>query len=297
MTVKLRASILAAAGGTVALSSLALIHHHVGARAEMSATPSAAAPHRVRAEGILVPTPGAEVIIRSEMTGTLTLVTPHGSAVSRGHVIARIRAAEDQAAYAAARAQLADEEAQTRFARSELRRDRRLFQSAVITSAALEVAQRERDTHVARVDARRADVARLAAVVKRAALSAPIDGTVVARAAEIGERVNAGDVLLTIADLRRTRIEAEVAEADMAGIAVGANAIVTAEGHPGQTWIGTVVEIPRVVVPSRLRPQDPSRSSDTGVVSVKIALEAATPLRLRERVGVAIEPATQTFAK
>jgi len=51
---------------------------------------------------------------------------------------------------------------------------------------------------------------------------------------------------VTIADIDRLRVEAEVDEADTARVAVGAPVTVKAEGEAA-TWRGTVEEIPDAV--------------------------------------------------
>lgn len=62
---------------------------------------------------------------------------------------------------------------------------------------------------------------------------APIGGVVISRPVDAGEHVEAGDALLTLADLGRTRIEAEVDELDAGRIAPGSPVQVTVEGYEG----------------------------------------------------------------
>ncbi|HSU66155.1 MAG TPA: hypothetical protein VLJ39_04770, partial [Tepidisphaeraceae bacterium] len=68
----------------------------------------------------------------------------------------------------------------------------------------------------------------------------------------------------------------------------GGRAFITAEGFPGVRWPATVEEVPQIVVTRQLRPQDPGRPTDSGVVLVKLALPEPTPLRLGQRVEVRI---------
>jgi HlyD family secretion protein len=108
-----------------------------------------------------------------------------------------------------------------------------------------------------------------------------------------GEIVEANTRLVTVADLHRTRIEAEVDEYDAGKIALGAPVTVSAEGYGSKTWRGTVEEIPDGVVARRLKPEDPGKPTDTRVLMVKIALNEPTPLKLSQRVQVAITPASR----
>ncbi len=96
---------------------------------------------------------------------------------------------------------------------------------------------------------------------------------------------------MTIADLGRLRVEAEVDEFDIARISRGARAVITAEGHSAAQWRATVEQIPDVVTGRRLRPQDPGRPIDARVLAVKVAFGEATPLKLGQKVDVEFDAA------
>ena len=119
-------------------------------------------------------------------------------------------------------------------------------------------------------------------------LTAPIDGVVTARHAHPGEIARPGTALVTIADLKQLRIEAEVDEFDTARVALGSPVTITAEGYGATTWRGTVEEIPDSVVSRRTRPTDPGRPIDARVLPIKIAFAEPTPLKLGQRVDVEI---------
>jgi hypothetical protein len=52
-----------------------------------------------------------------------------------------------------------------------------------------------------------------------------------------------------------------------------------------------VEEIPDAVTLRRLKPQDPSRPTDTRILAVKVAFAEPTPLRLGTTVELSIQPA------
>ena len=85
---------------------------------------------------------------------------------------------------------------------------------------------------------------------------------------------------MTIVDFSRLRVEAEVDEFDIEAVTPRAAATITAEGYPARRWRGEVEEIADVVVPRQLRPEDPGRPGDTGVLRVKIAFREPCPLKL-----------------
>src|SRR5439155_27041065 len=101
--------------------------------------------------------------------------------------------------------------------------------------------------------------------------------------------VAAGAELVTIADLDKTRIEAEVDEYDAGRVALGAPVTISSEGYGDATWKGHVEEIPDAVTSRRLKPQDPARPSDTRVLLVKVALDGPIPVKLGQRVEVEVQ--------
>lgn len=71
-------------------------------------------------------------------------------------------------------------------------------------------AQGDHDTALARRDLARATARCLSAVVAKTHIVAPIDGVVITRHVQPGEMVERGARSVTIADLRRTRVEPEL---------------------------------------------------------------------------------------
>lgn len=243
---------------------------------------------RVVAEGRLVAYPGAEVTVGTDVAGTIDRLTvEEKDVVRKGDVLAVIRADDTRAALAESRAKVGEAEADMRLFELEVERAKNLWQQDVGSKQAWEKALRDLDSARARIASARAEVNRLEAVVAKTVITAPIDGVVITRWSHAGETVAAGDRLITVADLQKTRVEAEVDEFDAARMRLGAKTVVKAEGFD-DSWIGTIEEIPDTVVNRRLKPQDPSKPIDTRVLLVKIAFDEATPLKLGQRVEVQI---------
>jgi RND family efflux transporter MFP subunit len=245
--------------------------------------------NRIAAEGRVVTYPGAEVSVGSDVGGTIASIKVNEKdRVKKGDVIALIRADDTRAAYAQARSRVGEAEADIRLYEAESARFKSLFEQQVGSKEAWEKAQRDLDAARARRGSAGSEVERLAALLDKTRVVAPIDGVVITRERHKGESVAAGETIVTIADLSRTRVEAEIDEFDSAHVVLGGRVRVSAEGFDKQ-WIGTIEEIPDSVVSRRLKPQDPSKPIDTRVLLVKVAMNEPTPLKLGQRVDIEIE--------
>jgi HlyD family secretion protein len=259
-------------------------------RAKPPVTPAqiAAKTPRVVAEGRVVTYPGAEVIVGTDVSGTIeTLNVVEKDSVRKGDVIAVIKAGDTHAALSVARARVGEAEADIKLFEAEVARAQHLFREDVGSKQAWEKAERDLDASRARRSSAAAEVRRLEALVAETVITAPIDGVVIARNVHAGETVAEGDELLTIANLDKTRVEAEIDEFDVARVQLGATVMVMAEGFE-RGWRGTIEEIPDSVVNRRLKPQDPSKPIDTRVLLVKVAFAEETPLKLGQRVEVRV---------
>ncbi len=244
---------------------------------------------RVVAEGRVVAYPGAEVTIGTDVDGTIARLTVNEKdQVRRGQTLAVIQADDTRAALGVARARVGEADADIRLFQSEVARAQNLWQVDIGSKQAWEKADRDLDAARARRASASAEVARLEALVAKTVLTSPIDGVVIDQPVHAGETVASGDAILTVADLGKTRIEAEIDEYDVARMKLGATVTINAEGFD-HAWRGTIEEIPDSVVNRRLKPQDPSKPMDTRVLLVKVAFAEPTPLKLGQRVEVKIE--------
>jgi len=208
--------------------------------------------------------------------------------VKKGDVIAIVRADDTRAALTEAKARVAEADADIRLYDLEAQRARKLWQGEVGSKESWEKSERDLDAARARRLSLTAGVQRLEALIAKTVVRAPIDGVIVERNTHPGEMITSGAPIVTIADLSKTRVEAEVDEFDAGRVHNGANATISAEGFDGKEWRGTIEEIPDAVTSRRLKPQDASKPIDTRVLLVKIALNEATPLKLGQRVEVQI---------
>ena len=243
---------------------------------------------RVVAEGRVSAYPGAEVVVGCETSGRIvSLAVVEKSVVRRGDLLAELNADDLRASIAEARARVAESEADRRYYTRELQREQNLIARRAGTPEARDSMRHNLETAEARLAAAIAARDRLEALLAKTRILAPIDGVVTARHVHPGETIEASAKIVTIVDLDRLRIEAEVDEFDIGHVTLGAPVRITAEGY-ATVWQGTVEEIPDSVVGRRLRPGDPGRPIDARVLPIKIALACRSELKFGQRVEVEI---------
>jgi HlyD family secretion protein len=252
---------------------------------------------RITAEGRVVAYPGARVTVGTEVLGTIVIMpVREKTIVKKGDLLAELRSEDVKATLREAHHRLTEVEVALRLEQVRSRLDRIL---PLVTAREPQPPDARRDAlsaATARRDAAKATIDRLEAELAKYRIVAPIDGVIIECHVEPGETVNAASPLLTIVNLSRLRVEAEVDEFDIESVAAGAVATITAEGYPPRHFRAEVEEIADVVVPRRLRPDDPGRSSDTRVLRVKVAFREPCTLKLGQRVEIAIDDAAARAA-
>jgi HlyD family secretion protein len=240
------------------------------------------------AEGRIVAYPNAAVVVGTDIGGTIqSLPVQEKDRVDKGDLLASITAEDLKAELARTKADLQEVEAKIRFNASTMKRTQRLFASEVVPKEQFDKVRMDLDASRARKKSIAAEARRIQALIDKTRIIAPIGGTVTVRHVDPGETVQAGAKIVTLVDLSRTRVEAEVDEFDAANVRLGDRATITAEGYDGQ-WQGRVEEVPDVVSQRKIKPADPSKPSDVRVLLVKIALDGPVPLKLGQRLEVRI---------
>lgn len=241
-------------------------------------------PAVLRAEGRVVAYPGEDILVGTDLGGTLVQVAvQEGQKVRNGQLLALVDPRRDAAALREARARLRELDADLGFQESELRRQAVLHAQGIASRQALDLARTQAELAKARREAAAATAERLDVTVAKLRITAPIAGTVLTRIAQSGETIAAGSPLLRLARTDRVRVEAEIDEFDLSRLRIGMAVTVRAEGTE-RTWPGRIEELPDHVVGRRLKPQDPARPADTRVLMAKVALAKVDGLKLGQRV-------------
>lgn len=217
---------------------------------------------RVRAPGKIEPR--TQVKVSADVAGKIVrLAVNEGQRVEKGDLMLQLDDVQYRAAYEQAQATLKTAEARRveaeqtfKATESNYQRQRRLYEDNLLSDAEWDQATTTYEqARVAAVTARE-EVARGRALTNAALdnlskcrFSAPIDGVVSALYVEEGEIVvigtmnNPGTQILTVSDLSRMLVQADVDETDVVNVRLGQSATITVDAFPDTTFTGTVHEI------------------------------------------------------
>ena len=189
--------------------------------------------------------------------------------VKEGQVIARIDTALLANAVAGAEAQLARSQAELRHAGREFTRTEALHNENMVSESELNSAQYNLESARATVQSTQVDLTRARQNLSYATITSPIDGTVINRAVDVGQTVQASfsapELFLIAGDLTRMQILVSVDESDIGQIAEGQIARFTVQAYPENTFSGTV---------RQLRLQS---ASEENVVNYTAVVDVANP--------------------
>jgi len=217
---------------------------------------------RVRAPGKIEPK--TQVKVSADVMGKIvSLPVKEGDRVRRGQLMLQLDDTQYRAALGQARAAIATGLARQREAQSAFRvmeanheRQRKLFEEKLLSQAEWDQATNTYESARAAVATTQEEVARAQAMVDAAAdnvrkcrFTAPLDGIVSALNVEAGEIVitgtmnNPGTEILTVSDLSRMLVRADVDESDIVDLRSGQRAKITVDALPDTAFAGTVAEI------------------------------------------------------
>lgn len=280
--------------GVVSVAAAAAAAHRLSAATTVPVATSATAatPLRsvVHAEGRVVAAPGARAKIGAERGGRVVRVhVVRGERVRAGDVLLELDDREASAAADEARAAVGEARLTLREREREHRETTTLAGSGALPTHDLDQSKFARSAARARVFAAGAAARRAAALLAMQKIAAPIDGVVVSQSVEAGEVVTAGAPLFEVVDLSKLRVRAEVDEFDADRVATGADVRVHVEAREGEVR-GAVLELGDEIVPRAMRPSDPARPTDVGVLPAFVSLPSGAGLRLGQRVDLEISP-------
>jgi RND family efflux transporter MFP subunit len=224
-----------------------------------------------------------ELLRRPGADGRMRAVQP-GDLVSRGAVLARVRAAEYRERVSQGQAGVAEAGAAMTKARADLDRAKTLFAADSLIKPDLDSAQASFDAAVAKQAAARADLELAAIALRDCALVSPAAGILMERKVEAGALVASGSVGFVLGDISAVKARFGIPDAMIPALRLGQPIDLTVEAIDGASFTGRVTAIApaadaqsrvfdvEVTMPNtdgRLRP------GMIGVVAIRPAAEAA----------------------
>ncbi|HSE93630.1 MAG TPA: efflux RND transporter periplasmic adaptor subunit [Methylomirabilota bacterium] len=130
-----------------------------------------------------------------------------------------------------------------REAEEALARTRKQLEQARLGPQQVAARRAERDALERQRRQAQAQLAEQASVVTDFAIRSPIAGRVLTRTIEVGERVEAGTPLFTLVDLDRLYVKIYVPEPSIGKVALGQEARVYVDAHPGRPFAARVSKV------------------------------------------------------
>lgn len=215
----------------------------------------------------------------------------------------------DRALIQAYQSQLIQAETRLKREQNNYDRQKKLFESQLISQEQLESAKVEHDIARAEVQSIRHQIQQAEASLKstldslsKTVYNSPIEGIITSLRVEEGEVAvigtmnNPGTVLLTIADLSEMEVEVEVDETDVIGVRLGQRADIRVDALPNQVLDGTVSEIGSSAIDKLTTTQQESRDYEVKITlnnppkSLKPGLSASADIITAEKSGVLAVP-------
>ena len=217
---------------------------------------------RVRAPGKIEPK--TQVKISADIMGKVTnLAVKEGDHVRKGQLLLQLDATQRQADVSQSRSAVSSAVARKREADAALKvaeaaytRQKALYEQKLLSNAewdnattAYETARSAAQTAADEVNRSQAAMTASTDNLGKTRFVAPFDGVVSALYVEQGEIVimgtmnNAGTQILTVSDLSRMLVKADVDETDVVDVQIGQKAKITVDALPDTSFVGTVTEI------------------------------------------------------
>jgi HlyD family secretion protein len=265
---------------------------------------------RVRAPGKIEPR--TQVKISADVMGKIVKLTvKEGDPVKRGQLMLQLddtqyrsTLGQAQAALSSARARHKEAQNALKISNSTYERQKALYEQKLLSPAEWDQASQAHEAAQSLALTAAQEVSRSEAAVQGAAdnlrktrFEAPIDGVVSALNVEAGEIVimgtmnNPGTQILSVSDMSRMLVRADVDETDVVDITLGQKAKITVDAMPDTSFAGTVVEIGNTAK----RSQTAAVEGQTNF-EVKVVFDQTVP-EVRPGMTADVDVETATHAK
>jgi len=195
----------------------------------------------IKASGTIEAT---EVDVSSKVAGTvLMFAVGEGDKVSKGDLIAKLDIPELRAQLKRAHAAVTAAESRFKTAEDNFKRAEELFAKAIISKQKYDDATSAYEVASAALTEAKAAKEVVSTQVRNATITVPIAGTIVLKTIEIGELVNAGMPIVTIADLSKVTVKIYLLEKEVGKVKIGTPVLVSVDSYPKEKFKGKVTYI------------------------------------------------------
>ena len=185
--------------------------------------------------------PWSETVVASEEAGLVRkMFVDEGDKVQQGQTLCIQDASQLKLNVEAARAMVAEAEANQKRAARELERLKRLYSINSVSKKAYEDAQFEAEAALKRVVRLQVELYTLLDQMKKKVIYAPVTGSVVARHTLAGQWLGKGDPVVTLTVLNPIRVMVPVPERYVSSVNKDDAATVTFDALPGRTFKGVI---------------------------------------------------------
>ena len=188
------------------------------------------------------------VTVGSEVSGKIVaLFADYNSTVTNGQALAQLDASTYERQVEQSEAELASAKASLKLAEANFKRAEELKALELVSQADYDQSEATLAQARASLQVKEASLSKARVDLEKTTIYSPMDGVVISRAVDVGQTVAASlnaPTLFTLAqDLRAMRIEAQISEADVGGVAEGQTVTFTVDAYPTLTFTGQVDQV------------------------------------------------------
>lgn len=231
---------------------------------------------RINATGAVSPV--VQVAVGTQVSGVISaLYVDYNSIVKKGQLIAQIDPTIWETQLTDAQAGLERAKTNMEDARRQYDRAKRLAADKLLADQDLEAKQVAYQTSVTSMENAKASLSRAKANLDYCNITAPVDGVVISRLADVGQTVAASfstpNLFQIAQDLSKMKVQVSIGESDIDEVKVGQRAMFTVDSLPDRQFAATVslvrqepITTQNVVnyVVEMIVPNEPLPSSDEG---------------------------------
>ena len=198
---------------------------------------------RINATGSVSPV--VQVAVGTQVSGVISaLYVDYNSIVKKGQLIAQIDPTVSDTQLQDAQASLLRAQAAYDFARADDERAKRLAADKLLAEQDLETKDAAFKNAKGNLESAKASLARAKANRAYCDITAPVDGVVISRLADVGQTVAASfstpNLFQIAQDLSQMKVQVSIGESDIDDVKVGQRAMFTVDSLPDKQFVATV---------------------------------------------------------